>query len=56
MGKVSNISRESAVMSRQFSPDPLINYGFMAFMVAMGLDIVYKMAGVLKYFDAVELE
>ena len=40
--------------SRQFSPDPLVNYGFMAFMAGMGMDLVYKMFGVLKYFEPIE--
>ena len=47
-------SFRSLESSRQFSPDPLVNYGFMALMAGMGMDLVYKMFGVLKYFEPIE--
>merc|ERR1712154_375456 len=41
----------SEVSERQFSPDPIINFGYIAFMAAMGLDLVYKITRSLSYFD-----
>ena len=41
--------------ARQFSPDPVINVGFLAFMAAMGLDLVYKVTRTLSYFEESEL-
>ena len=46
--------RSEGVSERQFSPDPLINFGYIAFMAAMGLDLVYKITRSLSYFDEVE--
>ena len=47
-------SEEGVSTSRQFSPDPFINVGFIAFMAAMGLDLVYKVTRTLSYFDESE--
>ena len=47
-------SEEGVSTSRQFSPDPIINVGFIAFMAAMGLDLVYKVTRTLSYFDESE--
>merc|ERR1712080_449422 len=42
--------RSEGVSERQFSPDPFINFGYIAFMAAMGLDLVYKITRSLSYF------
>ena len=47
-------SEEGVSTSRQFSPDPFINVGFIAFMAAMGLDLVYKVTRTLSYFEESE--
>ena len=48
------LSRAEGVSERQFSPDPIFNVGFIAFMAAMGLDLVYKVTRTLSYFDETE--
>ena len=47
-------SEKEVLKARQFSPDPVINVGFLAFMAAMGLDLVYKVTRTLSYFEESE--
>ena len=51
---ILSLFRAEGVSERQFSPDPIFNVGFIAFMAAMGLDLVYKVTRTLSYFDETE--